>query len=32
GTHMSVADIVDAGSLEKVRSYKRQMKAAAKKS
>ena len=32
GTHMSVADIVDAGSLEKVRSYKKQMKAAAKKS
>jgi hypothetical protein len=25
-----VADIVDAGSLEKVRSYKKQMKAAAK--
>ena len=32
GTHMSVADIVDAGSLEKVRSYKKQMKAAAKAS
>lgn len=31
GTHMSVADIVDAGSLEKVRSYKKQMKAAAAK-
>ena len=31
GTHLSVADIVDAGSLEKVRSYKKQMKAAAKK-
>jgi len=31
GTHMSVADVVDAGSLEKVRSYKRQMKAAGKK-
>lgn len=30
GTHMSVADIVDAGSLEKVRSYKKQMKASAK--
>ncbi len=30
GSHMSVADIVDAGSLEKVRSYKKQMKAAAK--
>ena len=28
GTHLSVADIVDAGSLEKVRSYKKQMKAA----
>ena len=28
GTHMSVADIVDPGSLEKVRSYKKQMKAA----
>ena len=31
GTHMSVADIVDTGSLEKVRSYKKKMKAAAKK-
>ena len=30
GSHMSVADIVDAGSLQKVRSYKKQMKAAAK--
>jgi len=30
GTHLSVADIVDAGSLEKVRSYKKQRKAAAK--
>jgi uncharacterized HhH-GPD family protein len=30
GTHVSVADIVDAGSLAKVRSYKKQMKAAAK--
>ena len=30
GTHLSVADIVDSGSLEKVRSYKKQMKAAAK--
>lgn len=29
GTHMSVADVVDAGSLEKVRSYKKQMKASA---
>jgi uncharacterized HhH-GPD family protein len=30
GSHVSVADIVDAGSLEKVRSYKKKMKAAAK--
>jgi uncharacterized HhH-GPD family protein len=30
GTHVSVADIVDAGSLEKVRSYKKQMKASKK--
>ena len=30
GTHMSVADVVDAGSLEKVRSFKKQAKAAAK--
>jgi uncharacterized HhH-GPD family protein len=30
GTHMSVADVVDGGSLEKVRSYKKQQKAAAK--
>jgi uncharacterized HhH-GPD family protein len=30
GTYMSVADVVDAGSLEKVRSYKKQAKAAAK--
>jgi uncharacterized HhH-GPD family protein len=30
GTHMSVADIVDAQSLGKVRSHKKQMKAAAK--
>ena len=30
GTHMSVADVVDAGSLDQVRSYKKQMKAAAK--
>jgi uncharacterized HhH-GPD family protein len=30
GTHMSVADIVDAGSLERVRSYKKQVKAAKK--
>ncbi len=28
--HLSVADIVDAGSLQKVRAYKKQMKAAAK--
>src|SRR5246127_2327578 len=32
GTHMSVADIVDAGSLEQVRSYKKKMKAASKNS
>jgi uncharacterized HhH-GPD family protein len=30
GTHMSVADVVDGGSLEQVRSYKKQAKAAAK--
>ncbi len=30
GTHMSVADVVDEGSLEKVRSYKKAAKAAAK--
>ena len=30
GTHLSVADIVDAGSLGQVRSHKKQMKAAAK--
>jgi uncharacterized HhH-GPD family protein len=30
GTYMSVADIADVGSLEKVRSYKKQMKAAKK--
>lgn len=30
GTHLSVADVVDAGSLDRVRSYKKQMKAAAK--
>jgi uncharacterized HhH-GPD family protein len=30
GTHLSVADIADARSLEKVRSYKKQMKAAKK--
>lgn len=30
GTHMSVADVVDAESLHQVRSYKKQAKAAAK--
>jgi uncharacterized HhH-GPD family protein len=30
GTYMSVADVTDGGSLEKVRSYKKQAKAAAK--
>ena len=30
GTHMSVADVRDRASLDKVRSYKKQMKAAAK--
>lgn len=30
GTYLSVADIVDARSLGQVRSYKKQMKAAAK--
>jgi uncharacterized HhH-GPD family protein len=30
GSHVSVADIADAGSMEKVRSYKKQMKAAKK--
>jgi uncharacterized HhH-GPD family protein len=30
GTHVSVADIADAGSLDKVRSYKKQIKAAKK--
>jgi uncharacterized HhH-GPD family protein len=30
GTHMSVADVVDQGSLEQVRSYKKQAKAQAK--
>ncbi|MBU8818058.1 Fe-S cluster assembly protein HesB [Mycolicibacterium goodii] len=30
GTYMSVADVVDAGSLQKVRAYKKDMKAAAK--
>ncbi|GJF15873.1 hypothetical protein NGTWS0302_13330 [Mycolicibacterium cyprinidarum] len=30
GTHMSVADVTDAGSLTKVRTYKKEAKAAAK--
>ena len=30
GTHMSVADVVDKGSLDQVRAYKKKMKAAAK--
>jgi uncharacterized HhH-GPD family protein len=30
GVHMSVADVVDKGSLEQVRAYKKKMKAAAK--
>lgn len=30
GTHMSIADVKDAGSLAKVRSYKKQAKAAAR--
>lgn len=30
GTHMSIADVVDKGSLDQVRAYKRKMKAAAK--
>ncbi|WP_237572182.1 HhH-GPD-type base excision DNA repair protein [Mycolicibacterium lacusdiani] len=30
GTHMSVADVVDAGSLDKVRAFKKATKAAAK--
>lgn len=30
GVHMSVADVVDRGSLEQVRAYKKQMKAQAK--
>jgi uncharacterized HhH-GPD family protein len=30
GSHRSVADVVDAGSLEKVRSFKKQKKAAAR--
>jgi len=28
GSHMSVADVVDKGSLEQVRAYKKKMKAA----
>ena len=31
GTHMSIADVVDKGSLDQVRAYKKKMKAAAKK-
>ncbi|MGV0801573.1 HhH-GPD-type base excision DNA repair protein, partial [Mycolicibacterium elephantis] len=31
GSYLSIADVVDAGSLEKVRSAKKQAKAAAKK-
>jgi uncharacterized HhH-GPD family protein len=30
GTHMSIADVVDRGSLEQVRAYKKKMKALAK--
>lgn len=30
GTHMSIADVVDKGSLEQVRAYKKKMKALAK--
>ena len=30
GTYMSIADVVDKGSLEQVRAYKKKMKAAAK--
>lgn len=30
GTHMSIADVVDKGSLEQVRAYKKKMKSAAK--
>jgi uncharacterized HhH-GPD family protein len=30
GTHMSVADVVDAGSLDRVRAYKKKMKATAR--
>ena len=31
GTHMSIADVVDKGSLEQVRAYKKKMKAAKEK-
>lgn len=31
GTHMSIADVVDKGSLDQVRAYKKKMKAAAGK-
>ena len=31
GTHMSIADVTDKGSLDQVRAYKKKMKAAAKK-
>lgn len=31
GTHMSIADVVDKGSLDQVRAYKKKVKAAAKK-
>ncbi|PRC44529.1 Fe-S cluster assembly protein HesB, partial [Mycobacterium sp. ITM-2017-0098] len=30
GSHMSVADVLDPGSLQKVRAYKKEAKAAAK--
>ncbi len=30
GSHLSIADVVDAGSLDRVRSYKKQMKANSK--
>ena len=31
GAHMSIADVVDQGSLDQVRAYKKQMKASAKR-
>src|SRR6201988_1996713 len=31
GTHMSIADIVDSGALERGRSYKKRLKAASKR-